>query len=232
MSQIEAARVFGVSRRAVGVWVRAHRISGEAALRPNRRGRAPGDQFALPRPQQARLLRIMADGPPDAAGLDFPVWNRRALAALVDRELGLTLSPVTVGQYLGRWGLVPEAPATRAEVVRHRHPELRGESRGRETLTVTWTRLPSLAGAPFDPDLPRASLEVLAARSGRGAVSFVLGRRPFAAPGVADFGDRLARHVGRGVHLVVCGWPAEHLDVLRGWRAAAPAEPARLVTVS
>jgi transposase-like protein len=28
MTQSEAARAFGVSRRAVGVWVRAHRVAG------------------------------------------------------------------------------------------------------------------------------------------------------------------------------------------------------------
>ena len=77
-----------------------------------------------------------------------------------------------------------------------------------------------------------ALVEVLAARSGRGAVSFLLAEKPFCASDVADFGDRLARHVGRGVHLVVCGWPAERLDVLRAWRQASPAELARRVTVA
>lgn len=228
MSQIEAARVFGVSRRAVGVWVRSHRDAGEAALRPNRRGRVPGDQFALPVPAQARLLRIMADGPPDAVGLEPPLWSRRAVTTLVQRELGLTLSPVTVGQYLARWGLrAPlSGPGAYPGVVVGSVEG--GRRRREEAMWAIWTRLP-----PESPgaQLVGSGLEVLTARSSRGAAAFLLSRRPYVAVDVLDFGDRLVRYAGGGVHLVVCGWPTEHLAVLRGWRDVPPAEAPVRVTV-
>jgi transposase len=242
MSQIEAARVFGVSRRAVGVWVRAHRVAGEASLRPNRRGRTPGEQFALPVPEQARLLRIMADGPPDTAGLEHALWSRRAVAALIQRELGLGLSPVTVGQYLARWGLGAPASAVGG------HPGVvvgsleGGRRRGQEPMWARWTRLPPEATAARlvrmaapGVEAPEAradtGLEVLMARSARGTAAFLLGRRPYRPVDVLDFGERLVRHAGGGVHLVVCGWPAEHLAVLRGWRDVVPAQVPLRVTV-
>lgn len=245
MSQIEAARVFGVSRRAVGVWVRAHRVAGEASLRPNRRGRPPGDQFALPVPEQGRLLRIMADGPPDTAGLDQPLWSRRAVTALVERELGLTLSPVTVGQYLARWGLsAPGAGGYPGVVVGSLEG---GRRRGQEPMWATWTRLPPespgarlvAASAPESGTLDTddavgtvdTGLEVLMARSSRGTAAFLLSRRPYLPVDVLDFGDRLMRHAGGGVHLVVCAWPTEFLAVLRGWRDVVPAEVPLRVTV-
>lgn len=236
MTQIEAARVFGVSRRAVGVWVRAHRVAGEAAFRPNRRGRTPGDQFALPLPAQARVLDVLASGPPDAAGLEHPLWARRAVAALVDREYGLRLSPTTVGQYLARWGLAPEHAPPRGP---HSGPALPGAEweamvradwvgrpRAREVLRVAWTRPASSSlGAMLLPD---GDLELLVATTSRGASAFALRRGPYTAADAEDFGDRLVRHVGRGVHVVVCAWPAEHVEALRAWRDGRPDGPVRV----
>lgn len=209
MTQIEAARAFGVSRRAVGVWVRAHRVAGEAAFRPGRRGRASGDQFALPLPVQAQGLAVLAAGPPEDAGLAHPLWTRRAVSDLLDRETGLHLSPTTVGHYLTRWGLAAEAAVRQAW----------GGPVGRELWRVVWTRpaedsLGSLL-------LPGGPPEVLLAASARGSSAFLLAEAPFTAEAAGDFGERLSRQAGRDVHLLVCGWPAEHADALHAWARGA-----------
>lgn len=106
MSQQEAARVFGISRRAVGVWVRAHRTYGPAALDSQRRGRGPGEQFALSRNRQGDLLAQISRHAPDELGLAAPVWSRRVLADFITKRFGTPLSSTTVGHYLSRWGLV------------------------------------------------------------------------------------------------------------------------------
>lgn len=230
MTQIEAARVFGVSRRVVGVWVRAHATSGEAAFRPSPRGRPPGDQFALPLPEQAKVLEVLASGPPEAAGIDSPLWTRRSVSTLVDREFGLRLSPTTVGHYLVRWGLAADPALARAPGGPHPLGGAPmglggwvGRPRARETMWTAWSR-PA-------PDSPGGILEVLIATSTRGASAFLLGRSPYDAAGAGDFADRLVRHLGRGVHLIVCGWPPEHADVLRAWAGATPPDgPVRVST--
>jgi hypothetical protein len=176
------------------------------------------------------VLGVLAAGPPDAAGLDHPLWTRRAVSVLVGREAGLCLSPTTVGHYLTRWGLSAEAVARRG-------PEPGGASlpggwsgrpRGRERLRVAWTRpAPDSLGALLLGGPP----EVLLATSNRGASAFLLATTPFTAAQAADFGERLFRQVGRGVHLVVSAWPAEHAGILRAWAGSRPGDgPVRVST--
>src|ERR1700738_690593 len=74
-SQVEVARLLGVSRKTVGVWVRAYRSSGEAAFPPQRRGRRPGEQLALSFPQQRWVVKTLVTGSPDEVGLRYRLWT-------------------------------------------------------------------------------------------------------------------------------------------------------------
>jgi len=47
-------------------------------------------------------------------GLDFALWNRLAIARLIEQEFGLVLPIRTVGEYLKRWGFTPQKPIRRA----------------------------------------------------------------------------------------------------------------------
>jgi transposase len=173
MSQQDAARVFGISRRAVGVWVRVHRRDGPDALRPQRRGRTPGEQFALSPRQQAELLHDLSAQTPDEIGLDAPLWSRRVVGDLVAARYGLELSSTTVGHYLDRWGVVGRSP-------------VRGPTVG---VHVSWHRArPTVLGVVLIDEL-----HVLVARSGNGGARFLCRQRPFTADARREFADRLGR---------------------------------------
>ncbi len=210
MSQLSAATAFGVSRRAVGTWVRASRTVGPDALRARRRGRAPGEQCALDPEAQRTVLGLIVAGPPELCGLSAPLWNRRVVAELIDRQTGQRVSAPTAGHYLLRWGLTdaPRPPARRAA---HAATLLPGSTRRTacETLWVSWTRATDAQES--------AGAHALLAQTAGGAVSFLASTEPFDTPGVTDFGERLAA-AGRGpVHLLIYGWPREHAAVLRAW---------------
>jgi len=242
MSQLEAARVFGVSRRAVGVWIRAHRAFGPDALRANRRGRPPGEQHALSRRTQAELLMHMADGPPEEVGLTGPLWSRRAVAELISRHTGLRLSPTTVGHYLTRWNIAapPISGSHPATFVGPRvvPPALANAA----TWWLTWSRpvpkfldtdlLPGPGSFAAGPPPGRSGpwptyLEALLAQSARGDLLFLLARTPWQPDDLVDAGERLVQAVGHPVHLVVRRWPTEQVDALRSW-AEAPGPRMRL----
>lgn len=244
MSQQAAARVFGISRRAVGVWVRAHRENGPDALNPGRRGRQPGAQYALSRRQQAELLQDLVVGPPEAFGLDASLWSRRVLAEHIEHRFGLHLSAATVGHYLTRWGLVDgdtrgRIPGVlRATASDLRRDEAPGElSRGAHTeaLWVMWRRpAPTFVGTalvpgpgtvargpiPAEVGPPRQFLEVLVAQSVRGTAYFQAARRPYELASIRDFGERTARTLDHPVALTVCQWPPDQGAALRLWRAS------------
>jgi transposase len=201
MSQQEAARVFGISRRAVGVWVRAHRQSGPAALNPQRRGRNPGEQFALSPRQQAEVLDAVSEHTPDELGLAAPVWSRRVLADFIAERFGVHLSTTTVGHYLTRWGLVgAERRASRLDSMR-----------------ISWHRpVPMFLGTAL-----LGPLDVLVAQSPRGATYLVCLRPPYTLEALQDFAVRLEGVEGNPLPFSVGGWPADQAKLLRAWRSQA-----------
>lgn len=51
---------------------------------------------------------------PDQLKLGFYLWTRAAVVQLIAREVGVTVSLTTVGQYLKTWGLSAQKPVRRA----------------------------------------------------------------------------------------------------------------------
>jgi transposase len=222
MSQQEAARVFGISRRAVGVWVRMHRDFGPEALKPHRRGRHPGDQFALSRLQQAELLKDLAAGPPERYGLDALLWSRKSLGDHIRQNLGMNLTLTTVGHYLARWGLVAgegypwRGPVGSLWVMWHRPtPRFVGSALVPGPGSVLAGPPPGITGPP--PEY----LDVMFAQSSRGATQFLCLPQPHGLVDVLDFADRLERTFGRSVTLMVRDWPSDERALLRAWQASS-----------
>ena len=239
VTRAEVARLFGVSRKTVGAWVAAYRREGTEAFRPRRRGRRPGEQFALSSEQQAWVVRTIVDGPPDRIGLPQRLWTRQAIAELAHREFGILISSPTVSQYLDRWGLVEERrllEMRRSRVISDRPPEPRPGTEwlaNAEILWLAWTRPRTPAAARRGPVADRRNLltgfrdhfgdvNLLLALSHRGMVYFQARRGAFDARQANEFLARLAEQFGRGLDVVVCDWPVQHDEILRGWPEPAP----------
>lgn len=113
MSIRQAAGVFGVSYTAAHGWQKACKTRGPGALASKRRGRKAGEKRRLDPRQESSLRRWITDSTPDQLKLPFMLWERRAVQELVLRRFGIDLPLRTVGEYLPRWGLSCQRPATR-----------------------------------------------------------------------------------------------------------------------
>jgi transposase len=237
VSRSEVAKLFGVSRKAVGAWVLAYRQGGDDAFTPKTRGRRPGEQLALTPMQQAWTVKSIIAGTPDRHDLDYPLWTRQAVADLVMREYDIVLSPGTIAHYLIRWGLIDEPRLV--EMTRRRVATVVPRQRettdtpqswlpDAEALWIAWSRPhtpPNLSGGPIPPGQNLLSgfhnyygdVNLLLAMSGRGVVYFQAGLGPFDAEQAADFLGRLRARLGRRLNVIVCRWPAQHHDILRWW---------------
>jgi transposase len=207
--QMQVASRFGVSRKSVGEWVRAHRERGEESFRPARRGRRPGQQLALCTALQDRILRIVVADPPDGIGLPYLLWTRRAVSELIHREFGITLSTATVGRYLLRWGVDTAVEPTGTAypgrpLAGYADPSLA------EVVSLSWAR-PRLASSDGHPAY------ALLAVTTTGALHFLARDRPLAAEVLDDLRDRLRLQLARDVRLVVRSWPPEHVELLSSW---------------
>lgn len=87
---------------------------GAVALTVQKRGRRQGEQRRLSPVQEIALQQRLRDETPEALGLPFALWTRRAVQVLIRRETGVALPIRTVGLYLQRWGLTPQKPLRKA----------------------------------------------------------------------------------------------------------------------
>jgi transposase len=96
MSQVEAAKVLGVSRTSVWTYLRAYRAGGEQALQSRKRGTQKAG--ALDARQSASIRRSVLGKCPDQLRLPGFLWTREAVGALITRRCGVTVSRWTLGR--------------------------------------------------------------------------------------------------------------------------------------
>jgi transposase len=119
-TEADIAELLGVRRETVCLWWTAYCRGGLEALPQQRSGRPLGSGRLLSDEQARQVRELLDHKQPRDLGIAAPLWNRRAVAALIRQELGVTLALRTVGAYLRRWGYTPQRPARQA---REQDPE-------------------------------------------------------------------------------------------------------------
>jgi transposase len=90
MSQVEAARVFGITRQAISSWMGIYATKGRAGLKAKKRGRPTGGQ--LLGWQAAQISRDIMDRCIDQLKLPFYLWTREAVGLIIEKRFGIHLS--------------------------------------------------------------------------------------------------------------------------------------------
>lgn len=242
--QAEVAGLFGVSLRSVSRWVKAFREKGNRGLAAGKRGRRRGEQKALDPRQESRLKRAVVGKFPDQVALPGLVWTRGQVADLVKRWFGIGLSRVTIGKYLRSWGLSPQKPIRKAyeqnpEAVarwlEQDYPAIAARAK-REKAVILWldqTGLRSDAGvgttwAPVGqtPVVPktgkRFGANAMIAIGNKGELYFTVFHGTFTTKTMKTFCDRLTRHLGRKIHLILDGHPVHRSLLVKTWMAERP----------
>jgi len=235
--QVEAAKLFGVTRQAVGKWVRKYREGGHRALRAQRRGRRRGG--SLEPWQAAQIARTVVDRYPEQLKLPFYLWTREAVAGLIKQRFGVTLSIWTVGRYLGRWGFTPQKPTRQAfeqdpEQVRQwleeKYPEIRRLARRRKA-EIYWgdemgLRSDHVCGRSYGrrgktPVIPgtgkRFGCNMVSAITNRGRLYFMIFKHRFHAEVFMEFLRRLVRQISRYVFLIIDQHPVHIATKVKKW---------------
>ena len=238
MKQVQAVRVFGVSRAALHNWLRAWREGGEAALAARPRGRPPGQTRLAPW-QAATVVNLITDRTPDQLKLPFVLWTREAVAALVGERFGIKISGWTAGRYLKGWGFTPQKPVRRAwerddaavrRWLRVHYPRI-GRGARREGAEIHWgdemgLRSDHQAGRSYSPKgkTPviqgtgqRFGCNVISTVTNRGSLRFMVFKRRFTAKVFIEFLRRLTRSTPGKVYLIVDGHPVHKSKAVERW---------------
>lgn len=236
-TQIEVAQTFGVTRQAVGKWLKAYRESGKGSLKAKPRGRPKGGSL-LPW-QAAQIVRTILDRHPDQLKLPFYLWTREAVAELIERRFEIRLSKWTVGRYLARWNFTPQKPVRRAferdpERVRRwleeEYPKIQDLAR-QEGAEIYWgdemgLRSDNAVGRTYGrcgqtPVVPgtgqRFGCSMISAITNRGQLNFMVFQKRFSAAVFQLFLWRILRQVPRKVFLIVDGHPVHRSRKVKKW---------------
>jgi len=237
MRQVEAARVFGITRQTVGLWVKRARHKSLDVLKARPKGRPQGK--TLPNRKMEWVARAITSRPPDQLKLPFYLWTREAVGRLIERKYGVRLSVWTVGRYLRVWGFSPQKPMRRAfeadpEAVRRwleeDYPLIKALAR-REQAEIYWgdemgLRSDHVTGTSWGrrgqtPVIPgtgqRFGCGVISALTNRGRLYFLVLRQKFKAQVFIDFLSRLERQVGRKAFLIVDRHPVHRAAKVKHW---------------
>jgi transposase len=238
MTQVKAAKTFGVSRQAIRNWLDRYQESGLTGLKAQRRGRPPLPSLLKPL-QAAQVVRTIEERCPDQLHLPFYLWTREAVADLIRRKFGIEMSVWTVGRYLKRWGFTPQKPKRRAfeqddeqvcRWLKEEYPAIYRQAK-REKAELHWgdemgLRSDHAAGRSYGrrgqtPVIPgtgkRFGCNMISTITNRGRLCFMVFRSRFTTPVFLDFLRRLVRQAGQKIFLIVDSHPVHKAAKVQTW---------------
>jgi transposase len=237
--EVEVADILGVSREAVSRWWSAYCQGGIEAVPGERTGRPVGSGRLLSEEQAAHLQHLIDEHSPHDCGIASPLWTRRAVRDLIDKEYGIVLPLRTVGAYLRRWGYSPKKPRLKA---RHQDPEevrewLENiypaivEAAEREDGEIQWCDEKGVGANDYPgrgyaklgqtPELTVASkpchMNQIATISNEGKVRFMTYKATMTATLFVEFLRRLIQGASRKIFLIVDRLPAHEANLVEAW---------------
>jgi transposase len=235
--QVEVAKMYGVTRQAVGKWVKANRLSGTQALKAKPQGRPKGGSL-LPW-QAAQIAKAVVDHHPEQLKLPFYLWTREAVAKLIHQKFSKKLSIWTIGRYLKRWGFSPQKPVRRAfeqkpDEVRQwldeEYPSIQKQAK-REKAQIFWgdemgLRSDHAIGRTYGlrgqtPVVPvtgkRFGCNMVSAITNQGQLNFMVFKGRFVADVFLEFLNRLIRQHQRKIFLIVDRHPVHRSKKVKHW---------------
>jgi transposase len=235
--QVEVAKLFGVTRQAVGRWVKRYREGGAKALRAKKKGRPKGR--SLEPWQAAQIAKAVADHYPDQLKLPFYLWTREAVANLIENRFGIRLSRWTVGRYLSGWGFTPQKPIRKAfeqdpEKVRYwletKYPEIQrmairkkaeiywGDEMGLRSDHATGRSYGRKGQTPVIPGTgQRFKCNMISVITNRGKLYFMIFKEGFSSQMFIEFLKRLVRQIPHFIFLIIDRHPVHRSAPVQKW---------------
>ncbi len=82
-------------------------------LKEKARGRRSGGKRQLTQEQEKEIRSILTSHPPEQMELGSALWTCAAVCQLIQEKYGSNVTLRTVGEYLKRWGMAGQHPATK-----------------------------------------------------------------------------------------------------------------------
>jgi transposase len=210
---------FGFNRTTIYRWLDAASKPG-AGLSALRSRPATGRPRRLTPRQEQQVFRWVNGRDPRQYGLDFGLWTRRLVAALIERKFGIRLGVTAVGELLAKLGLTPQKPLQRAYEASGGEVYFWDESGFRADAVHgrTWGK----KGQTPVVERPgqRQSISAASAVNARGGFWYCIYEGGLNAELFVILLRKMMRHRSRPVHLVLDGLPAHKTALVKTYVAS------------
>jgi len=213
-----------------------------ASLQPKKRGRQSGQKRTLTAQQELHIQRQICKSRPEQLKLEFALWSRGAVMALVKQEFGIELPIRTMGEYLKRWGFTPQKPITKAyeqrpEAVKQwldeEYPAIAKKAKdegaeihwGDETGVVNT----DVRGRGYQPkgQTPvayaaggqRQKLSMISTVTNQGKTRWMIIDEAFNSDKLIEFLEALIKDAGKKVFLILDNLRVHHSKPVKAWLA-------------
>lgn len=242
LSQGEVARLIGVHRQTVNLWVRRRRELGEDGMLDGRRVSPRRGKGLLTEAQCRTIRRWITDKSPEQLKLPFALWTARAVLELIEQQFGIQLGLSTVQLYLRRWGMSPQKPLLRARErspaaiaawLERDYPAIAARAK-RQGAVIYWgdetgVNNQDQTGRGWSPkgqtpvvtrNAKRFGGSMISGVSNRGLMRFMLKDGALNADLFLTFLRRLVKDAKQKVFLIVDNLKVHHARKVKAWVAA------------
>jgi transposase len=240
-SQVDVARVLGVTCETVSRWWTAYTADGWEGMPGDRTGRPVGTGRTLSDEQGTHLQQILDTKSPGDVGIAAPLWNRRAVRDLILKEYGIRMPLRSVGEYLRRWGSTAKKPSRHAhkqdpeEVkawLEQTYPAIEKQAQ-KEGAAIFWCDETGVAADEYPgcgyaragqratmevPD-PHINMNVVSGISNVGQLRFVTYSKTMTAVRFIAFLKHVLDRVPGTIFVIVDGLRAHETDAVVKWVA-------------
>jgi transposase len=233
------ADLVGVVRETVSRWWSAYVAGGMDAIPQDRTGRPLGSGRTLDDKQGLHIQSLMNEHTPDEHGIASPLWTRRAVRDLIQKEYGIQMPIRTVGEYLKRWGYTPKKPRRKAlhqdpeevqEWLDHIYPAIE-EYAKREDAEILWCDEKGVGANDYPgrgyalvgqtPEIKVSSspshMNLISTISNEGEMRFMTYKETMTATLFLAFLTRLIQEASRKLFLIVDRLPVHEADIVEAW---------------
>ncbi len=238
-TQVSIAELFGVRIATVSEWIKLYKSQGIGGLKDNKRGVKSESRKLISKQQEKQIQDMIIDTMPDQLKLPFALWTRKAVKELVLREFGVELAINTMGDYLRRWGYIPQKPKKRAyeqnsksvqKWLIEEYPAIVEKAKN-ENAEIHWgdetgARNSNQHGRSYAPKgrtpvkksmAKRFSVNMISTVTNKGKVEFMIYSGSMNADRLIEFMEHLIKGKKRKTFLILDNLRVHHSKIVKEW---------------
>ena len=229
----------GVNKNTVTNWWRSYQEHGNKSYHYSKSGVKSEDKKLLTEAQELAIKKMIVDKMPNQLKLNFALWTRKAVKELVEHEFGVILAVNTMGDYLRKWGYIPQKPKQRVyeqcskkvrqwldEVypkiktqIKETDAELHwAEERGLKNHYNHGKSYTPKEGTPVKTSMSKHfSLNMVSSVTNQGKVQFMLYSTTINTDKFIEFLEQLIKSTDKKLYVILDNLKIHHCKIVKQW---------------